>query len=294
VNTDVEEFVPVVARVRPVMMPIGQLDERLCIALVGWSDAHGHWARAVSAKPLACLPNEVGHAMFSFGSLIASDFIEWCNKGRSADLWVPPLGGLITGEWMEVEGFDFEDTVRVSMSLAGLSSAQSVAEPRGEEPAVAPRTSDESRFLDAVRAEVQRTRPGLAKGFRRMLSLTGKAATGEIDFVGHHYVTCYAAVNPKGRSAGRVQTASAALWRLARARDAFGFASPAAIELTAWIPPPGLPIFTAHEYRLAEETVAELRAQADKEHLSVFSVIDVAAACRRLVDLEIDKAPLHS
>ena len=293
-NTQDASFVPVGARVRPVLMPIGQFDEKVCVAVLGWSKSHGHWARAVSAKPLNSLPNDTGHAIFSFGSLVAADFVEWCTRGQSIELWVPPLAGLIAGDWVEVEGFDFEDAVRVSMSLAALSSARAAAGPRSEKPAVAPRTSDESRFLDAVKTEIQRTRPNLVKGFRRMLSLTGKAVAGEIDFVGHHYVTCYAAVNPKARASDRVQTASAALWRLARARDAFGFASPAAIELTAWIPPPGLPIFTAREYEIADQTIAELKAQAEREQLNVLPVVDVAMACRRLIDLEVDRAPAYS
>ena len=293
-NIHAGEFIPVEARVRPVLMPIGQLNEKICIAIVGWSEAQGHWARAVSPKPLACLPSEMGHAISSFGSLVAADFIEWCTKGQPIHLWAPPLVGLAAGDWIEVEGFDFEDVIRVSMSLAALNSSPLAVDPRGEQPAVAPRTSDESRFLDAVKTAVERTRPSLVKGFRRTLSLTGRAAAGEIDFVGHHYVTCYAAVNPKGRALHRVQTASAALWRLARARDAFGFASPASIELTAWVPPQGLPIFTAYEYQIADETVAELTAQAEREQLNVFPVVDVSMACKRLVDLEVDRAPLYS
>jgi len=137
-------------------------------------------------------------------------------------------------------------------------------------------------------------RPALAKGFRKSLSLTGKAAAGEIDFVGKHYVTCYAAVNPKARSASRVQTASAALWHLARARDAFGFASPAVMELTAWVPPQGLPIYSEQDYTTALEIVAELREQAGREQLAVFSVTDVDSACRRLVNIEVSDAALAS
>jgi hypothetical protein len=277
-------------RVKPVLMPVGHFDERLCIAIVGWADQVGYWARAATSKPLSCLPNDLGHAVFSFGSLVAADFMHWCGKGLSADDWVPPLGGLLAGEWLEVEGFDAADVVRISMSLASLHPAEGLSEGRSDQPVVAPRTSDESRFLEEVRTEVQRTRPGLVRGFRRPLSLTGKVSAGEIDFVGHHYITCYAAVNPKGKVANRVQTAAAALWRLARARDAFGFAAPGVVELTAWIPPRGLPIFSAHDYQVADETIAELQAQAAREDLRVFPVGDAGTACRRLVDFEAESS----
>lgn len=284
------DFVEVQTAVRPVLMPVGRLAERLCIALVGRSDTHGFWARATVAKPLACLPGELGHAVFSFGSLVAADYLDWCTRGRSADAWVPPLGGLAVGDWIEVTGFDFEDAVRVSLSLTSLASTAGPVGAKVEDPSQSPRSSEESRFLDAVMAEVGRTRPSLKQGFRKALSLTGKGATGELDFVGHHYVTCYAAVNPKARSSTRVQTASAALWRLARARDAFGFAAPSSIELTAWVPPQGMPIFSSADYLIVDETVAELRAQAQREQLEVFPVFDVAMACRRLVEIETNRA----
>ncbi|MFT7772477.1 hypothetical protein [Roseateles sp.] len=273
-------------RVQPVLLPLGQFGEVVCIAVVGEATGHGFWARAVAAKPFSCLPGDLGHALFSFGSLVSADFVDWCTKGRGLESWRPPLGGLATGDWTEVSGFDFDDFVRVSMSLAGFGPV--VSEPGGkpEQSNLAPRTSEESRFLEAVRAEVARTRPGFNKGFRKTLSLTGKAVSGEIDFVGHHYVTCYAAVNPKGRASTRVQTASAALWRLARARDAFGFAAPSAIELTAWVPPRGMPIYSNADYLVVDETIAELRAQAQREELEVFSVFDAPMACQRLVDLE--------
>ena len=207
--------------------------------------------------------------------------------------WGPPLGGLRTGEWMELQGFDAEDAIRVSLSMSAFAAP--VLEPSSDlAPGLAPRSSEENRFLETVKAEVLRTKPALAQAFRRPLSLTGKGSAGEIDFVGKHYVTCYAAVNPRGAVARRVHTASAALWRLARARDMFGFASPATVELTAWVPPPGLPIYTAHDYQLADETVAELRAQAAKEALDVHTAVDASAASQRLIDMEVLRAPAYS
>lgn len=276
-------------RVRPVMMPVGQLDERLCIALVGASSDRGFWARPVLAKPLTCLAGELGYALSSFGALVAADYLEWCTKGRLPDAWVPPLAGLAAGDWMEVSGFDFDDAVRVSLSQCSLAHAEVSTDSRAQQPGPTPRTGEENRFLDAVMSEIGRIRPSLARGFKKSLSLTGKGATGELDFVGSHYVTCYAAVNPRGRVSSRVQTASAALWRLARARDAFGFATPAAIELTAWVPPSNMPIFSERDYQVVEETVAELKAQALKEQLDVFPVVDVGMACRRLVEIEAEQ-----
>jgi hypothetical protein len=283
------DLIEATTRFMPVLMPVGQLDERLCIAIVGASPAHGFWARPVLAKPLGCLPGELGQALPSFGALVAADFVEWCTKGRKPESWQPPLKGLSTGEWTEASGYDFEDALRVCLSLCSLTAGEPVNESKARSPSLAPRTSEESRFLDAVMSEISRTRPKLSHGFKKVLSLTGKGPTGELDFVGNHYVTCYAAVNPRSRISNRVQTASAALWRLARARDAFGFATPAAVELTAWVPPSDMPIFTPNDYRIVDETVAELTAQARKEQLEVFPVVDVGSACRRLVERETDQ-----
>ncbi len=276
-------------RVRPVYLPVGQMEERLCIALVGVSDASVPWAKPVLSKHLSGLPNDVGHACVTFGGVVTADFQEWCSRGSPADLWSPPLRGLALGDWLVVDGLDDEDVVRAAVSLSFLTGREAVSSARGNETS-APRSSDESRFLESVRAEVSKSRPGLASGFRRPLSLVGRVSAGEIDFVGAQYVTCYAAINPKSRSGSRVQPAFAALWRLARARDAFGFAVPPAIELTAWVPPPGLPIYAEQDYVIADETVDELTEQASKEQLTVFSVVDSMSACRRLLLRESPEA----
>jgi hypothetical protein len=278
---------------RPVYLPIGRLGEKICIALVGSSSEQGAWARATTPRPLACFPNDLGHAAFSFGSLVVADYQEWCARGKAPQDWSPPIAGLTVGDTVVAEGFDADDALRVACSLAALVPAYEVSTTEEGAVSVNPRTSEEKRFLESIKMEIGKSRPSLVQGFRKGLSLTGKAVGGEIDFVGAHYVTCYAAVNPRGKATSRVQAASAALWRLARARDAFGFATPAAIELTAWVPPEGLPIYSEQDYRVAAETVAELREQASREQLEVFAVPDVSSACRRLVDVEVSRAPAH-
>lgn len=279
---------------RPVYLPVGRLDERICIAFVGLSPELGTWARATVQKPLSCLPNDLGHAALVFGNLVVADYQEWCGRGKAPQDWSPPIAGLTVGDVILAEGFDAQDAQRMACSLAALVQSHEIATAKDEAILASPRTSEEKRFLESVKSEISKSRPSLAQGFQRGLSLTGKAVGGEIDFVGAHYVTCYAAVNPRGRAASRVQAASAALWRLARARDAFGFATPAAIELTAWVPPEGLPIYSEQDYRIAAETVAELREQARQEQLEVFSVPDVSSACRRLIDVEVSCALVHS
>jgi hypothetical protein len=277
------------ARVRPVLLPVGHVGESFCIALLGVDNRQHPWGRVILERGRRGLPEQVGNASITFGKLAVGDFLYWCNAGRSPDQWLPPVNGLALGDWVEVEGRDEADLVRIALSLAALADTDlDIA----EDAVVAveiPRASDEARFLDAVRAEVARLRPALERGFGHRLSLTGRGVGGDIDFVGSHYATCYAALNPKAKASVRVTNASAALWRLARLRDELGFAAPADIELTAWTPPKGQPVYTPKEYGLVDEILDELRAQAHKEQLAIFSVGDSGSASNRLLAMELGR-----
>lgn len=288
---DVEKFSG--AQIRPVLMEVGHLGEQLCIAVVGWSDDRGFFASPVSKRNMACLPNELSHAVVNFGALTVADFLDWCTRGKRPADWTVPLSGLCLGQSIEVEAFCSEDLVRTSLDLTALwrEDELSVTSRRNEK---LPRTREEGRFLTAVETEVRKLYPSLADGFRRPLSMKGKIPAGEIDFLGSHYATCYAAINPKARSISRVQTASAALWRLARARDAFGFAAPACFELTAWIPQRGLPIYSEKDYLLVDEIVAELDEQAGREGLNIYSSTSAVVASQRLIESETNPALIHS
>ncbi|MFN0314511.1 MAG: hypothetical protein ACKVQA_05695 [Burkholderiales bacterium] len=273
----------ITARARPILLPVGEFGEILAVAVVGFSEDGIPFARVASNRLLKCLPPEVGHACHSFGAIVVSDFMARYKTIADGEAWVPPLGGLQSGEWLQFDGFDVDSIADRAIRMCSLFTARNEDQP-GE--VVAPRTSDEARFLEQVKTEVSRRRPGLKGSFRRHFSLTGKDIGGEIDFVGSRYATCYAAINPRSKPLLRIQTASAALWRLARARDAFGFAAPESVELTAWVPPLGQPIFTDREYAIVDEAVAELREQAKRERIGVFTATEYTIACERLMSVE--------
>jgi hypothetical protein len=257
------------ARVRPVLLPVGHVGESFCIALLGVDSRQHPWGRVILERGRRGLPEQVGNASITFGKLAVGDFLYWCKAGQSPDRWSPPVNGLALGAAL------------TDMDLDVAEDAAAVVE--------IPRASDEARFLDAVRTEVARLHPALGRGFGHRLSLTGRGVGGDIDFVGSHYATCYAALNPKARASVRVTNASAALWRLARLRDELGFAAPADVELTAWTPPKGQPVYTPKEYDLVDEILDELRAQAHKEQLEVFSVGDSGSASNRLLAMELGR-----
>jgi hypothetical protein len=274
------------ARACAVLMPVGRVGERLAIAVIGVLGSGKAIARPVTPRVLSCLPRDLGHSCLTFGSLVAADFLDWCDNGASPTEWTPPLGGLVLDNWFDIESDDVGAIEQVALSLCALHPDELLSQSHGDKQLAAPRSREEARFLESVRTDVIRIRPALDAGFRKAFSLTGKAVGSEVDFVGSSYATCYAAINPRGRIATRVLSASAGLWRLARAREAFGFAGPAVIELTAWVPPKDLPLFSASDYTAVDETIAELREQAKREELHVHSVSDVASASRRLISAE--------
>ncbi|WNC90240.1 hypothetical protein RI103_02440 [Paraburkholderia sp. FT54] len=272
------------ASARLVRLELDVSGESIAIAVVGQFDSGKPFARAVTTRVLKCLPQELGYACYSFGSLLVADYL----STPDGQHWHPPLAGINVGPSFSVEADDEESTIHTALERCALFHP--AASPQIEPVSVGdpmPRPAEESRFVHAVRTEVLQRKPTLEPGFNRPFSLTGASSGFSIDYIGHSYATCYAAINPKGRSPVRLRTASAALWRLARARDAFGFATPDRVELTAWIPAPGLPIYRDSEYAALEDAVAELRAQAHREHLQVFTAHDILSASRRLINEEL-------
>ena len=231
----------------------------------------------------------MGYACHSFGNLVVADYLAWTQAGRKAVQWTPPLGGVEIGEAFEVEADDEAGVVNNVLERCALYHRRAIHRDiaTASEEKLSPRPSFESRFANSVKREVLALRPSLQDRFNRTFSLTGSSMGFPIDYVGHLYATCYAAIDPKSKVLIRSRAASAALWRLARARDAFGFASPDRMELTAWVPAPGLPIYSDAEYAIVDDTVGELREQALKEELEVFAAYDARGACDRLMTKEV-------
>jgi hypothetical protein len=272
---------------RPILLPLGHLGESIAIAFVGVSDTDTPFASRTIDKILKCLPADIAHACVSYSEIIVKDYLAWCAKGKSSLDWEPPLAGLLLGEQLSVSAYAESELGEMARRLGALyveKPSDSVEVRSGS----VPRANEEKVFLGQVMREVLRSNPELENRFHRDFNLRGKSIGNEIDFCGQHYVTCYAAINPNSRSSRvRVNSASAALWNLARARDAFGFEIPSTIELTAWVPSAGLPMYTDSDYVIVEDTVAELKEQAKREELTVFPVSDSLLAGKRLVEREL-------
>jgi hypothetical protein len=275
------------ATARLLKLNMNATGESIAIAVVGRFQSGKPFARVVTPRILQCLPRDLGRACHAFGTLLVDDYM---SSNSAADgyesAWQPPLLNIEVGPEFLVEADDEESAIVSALERCALfSPPSSPVEVSVEEGS--PRSTDERRFVQSVRTEVVHRKPNLGAGFNRTFSLTHASREFSIDYVGHAYATCYAAINPKGRSRVRLNTAAAGLWRLARARDAFGFAAPEHIELTAWVPAPGLPIYKESEYAALNDVVAELREQARRESLSIFTAHDILSASDRLIAEEI-------
>ncbi|AXF10007.1 hypothetical protein CUJ91_18480 [Paraburkholderia graminis] len=272
---------------RLVYLQIETSGERIAIAVLGEFASGAPFARVVTRKVLKCLPDDLGITLHSFGALIVADYLDWSvHKGRPAQ-WVSPLSGIQTGKAFEVDAEDEEGVVQAALERCSLFHRRpaNVSSSSDDDIRVV-RPAFENRFAQSVKKEVLTRKPSLHAGFNRTFSLS-KSSTGfAIDYVGQAYATCYAAIDPKSKSAVRLRAPSAALWRLARARDSFGFITPDKFELTAWVPSADLPIYSDREYELVSDMVDELRMQASKEDLSVFPIHDARSASKRLLGYE--------
>lgn len=276
----------VTAYCRAIFLPLGQLGEKVAIAFVGVSDVGEAFATQVLTKVLRCLPSEMAHACVSFSEIVVQDYLSWCSHGKPSAAWSPPLAGLEIGVPVAVSAFSDAELSRMARRMAALHIEIAI-DSAADQLAALPRANDEKNFLEQVMKEVLRSKPQLKNRFHRDFNLRGRSVGNQIDFCGQHYVTCYSAINPKSRSRVRVSSAAAALWNLARVRDAFGFEMPSKIELTTWVPPKGLPTYSDADYALVEDTVSELQEQANREQLSVFAVPDSLKAGARLVEFEL-------
>ncbi|MGF6635503.1 hypothetical protein [Paraburkholderia sp. MM6662-R1] len=263
--------------------------ENIAIAVLG-EHANGEpFARVVTPKVLRCLPQDLGVAVHSFATLIVADYLDWAARRGGTEGWESPLGGIETGKKFIVDAESREAVVYAALERCSLFHRPSIPKNAVKEEADRPpRPAFESRFAQSVKRDVLLQKPSLEPGFNRTFSLTNSSTGFAIDYIGHSYATCYAAIDPRSKGAVRLRTSSAALWRLARARDSFnfGFFTPDRFELTAWVPSPDLPIYSEQDYDLVSDMVNELKLQASKEELGVFPTHDARSASKRLLGHE--------
>lgn len=282
----VGESAPVSGTARLVFLQNDLSGESLAIAVVGQYEEGTAFGRVVTSKVLKCLPQELGYACHSFGALVVADYLAWEKTGKGMTAWKAPLSGIGLGKPFFVDAENNENLVITALERCALFRRTDGGSLSKEAADVGPRPTFEARFAQSVQREVVAQMPSLGAGFNRTFSLTSSSSGFSIDYIGHTYATCYAAIDPKSKTLIRLRAASAALWRLARARDAFGFATPERIELTAWVPAPGLPIYSDREYIIVQETIDELREQAKRENLDVVPTFDVHSASERLLSEE--------
>ncbi len=266
--------------------PIAMSGERYCIAIVGQTSSGDAIARStVSPRVARCVIGELGANLVGFSQLVVQDFRIALHAGMALKKWRPPFDRMSLSDPREMDGNDGDQILRAaSINFALL--AHEAAPAKADEEIVAPSADDERQFMESVQEAVQTARPGLARYFGQTFSLAGGTVKNRLDYLSGSYGVCYSTINPSTPKSNLLLRAQSALWKLARARDATGFAHPKTLEVVLWTPQPGLPIFSEQQYDIIAETVAELTSEAAKETLGVTPVHSPHTAGERLLEFE--------
>lgn len=266
--------------------PIALSGERYCIAIVGQTFSGEAIARsAVSPRVARCVIGELGANLVGFSQLVVQDFKIALHAGMALEKWHPPFDRMSLSDPREVDGNDGEQMLQAASTNFALL-AHEAAPAKTDEDVVSPSADDERKFRESVQEAVQAARPGLARYFGQTFSLAGGTVKNRLDYLSASYGVCYSTINPSTPKSNLLLRAQSALWKLARARDATGFAQPKTLEIVLWTPQPGLPIFSEQQYGIIDETVAELTTEAAEEALGVMSVHSPRTAGERLLELE--------
>lgn len=266
--------------------PIALSGERYCIAIVGVTASGEGIARStVSPRVSRCVIGELGANLVGFAQLVVQDFTVSLGKGKRFQSWRPPFDRMSLSEPREVDGGSSEQILQVATMMFAMLAHES--EPNmADDDITVPSADDERQFRDSVRHAVEQVRPGLVHYFGRTFSLTGGSVQNRVDYMSATYGVCYSTINPFTSKSNLLPRAQSALWRLARARDASGFAPPELLEIVLWTPQPGQPIFSRQQYEIVDETVAELTSEAQRENLGVITVSSPHLAGERLLSVE--------
>jgi hypothetical protein len=266
--------------------PIALSGERYCIAIVGQTASGEAIAcSAVSPRVARCVIGELGANLVGFSQLVVQDFKVALHAGVTLNKWRPPFDRMFMSDPREMDGNTGEEVLQAaSINFALL--AHEVIPAKATDEIVAPSADDERKFRESVQDAVQTARPGLARYFEQSFSLAGGTVKNRLDYLSGSYGVCYSTINPSTPKYNLLPRAQAALWKLARARDATGFAHPKTLEIVLWTPQPGLPIFTEQQYGIIAETVAELTSEAAREELGVTPVHSPHTAGERLLNME--------
>jgi hypothetical protein len=266
--------------------PIGLSGERYCIAIVGQTSAGEVIARSTVAPRVArCVIGELGANLVGFSQLVVQDFKIALHAGMALKKWRPPFDRMSLSDPREMDGNDGEQVLQAASINFALLAHEAVPA-KADEEIVAPSADDERKFRESVQGAVQTARPGLARYFGQSFSLAGGTVKNRLDYLSGSYGVCYSTINPSTPKSNLLLRAQSALWKLARARDATGFAHPKTLEIVLWTPQPGLPIFSEQQYDIIAETVAELTSEAAKETLGVTPVHSPHTAGERLLGFE--------
>jgi len=270
--------------------PLPGSGERYCVAVVGAVRRGAVGARETVNPRIAryMLGGDLAGSLYSFAQVVVRDF---SHLAKAADVkkWLPPFNGMYLTSWRDFQVRDLDDLLlQASMTFATLAHGEPVDEIDEEFTTTStPRATDESAFRENVRRIVKARTPDLDVYFDQEISASGsERATFKMDYLSPHLAACFTAINPITPHKHLLSRAQTCLWRVARARDSGHLFKPKKGNLIAWLPEPGLPIFTHKHYELIREIQAELTYEAKKDDIEIVSMYRDINAAEHLITSE--------
>lgn len=268
--------------------PLPGSGERYCVAVVV-KMKNGEVGAAVTVNPKvakSAVGTELTSSLFNFGQMAAVDY-QLNQKKKNSKKWTPPFNGMFVTEWREFQGADLQDVIfQSSMTFATLAhTGEEIA--NALESQLRPSAAVEDLFRLGVRQKVAGRKPLLDQYFEQEVSATGSGqARFKIDYLSPTTAACFTAINPAAPQRHLLSRAQSALWKIATVRDAVPMFRPTESKLIAWLPEPGLPIYTQKHYDVAKEVEEELRYEAKRVGIDVVAKFRDDQAAEYLVGLE--------
>lgn len=268
--------------------PLPGSGERYCVAVVVRMK-DGEVGAAVTVNPKlakSVVGTELTSSLFNFGQMAAVDF-QLKQGQEKSNKWLPPFNGMFVTEWREFQGENLQDIIsQASMIFATFAhTGEEIAD--ALESQLRPSAAVEDLFRHGVRQKVAGRKPGLDQYFEQEVSATGSGqARFKIDYLSPTTAACFTAINPAAPHRYLLSRAQSALWKIATVRDAVPIFRPSVSKLIAWLPEPGLPIYTQKHYDIAKEVEEELRYEATRFGIDVVAQFRDDQAAEYLVGLE--------
>lgn len=190
-----------------------------------------------------------------------------------------PIGGFHVGDPVYAEPQSVGEALRVcALMYSSLANISAFDELDAEDTPAPEEVS--RRFFTEVRAAVIDRRPDLATYFGRRAPLSEGGNPVVFGFCSPRALLHFSVLHPVRQSAG-VRDARARLWELSRAREMVSFDL---AGLVVGVPSEEDPTLSGKQLTALRNNIAEIKREADENHMRLFPVTTAAAGAARVIE----------